>query len=225
MVNSHKRPEKAEKIKENFIRLADDDKLNHAYLFFGDDIGEINDFAGCLAGYFEKKEFRKCDLLGDFLAIGENENGNIGIDEARKIKEFLFKKAFASGRRFVLVKDAGLMTPQAQNSMLKIIEEPPERSLIILAAKGQDAVIGTICSRVHKVHFAASSRKTGQKERAKEGDYTRNIQDIIVDLAKNYAKNSAKIKIALERLPKMKQYNLNNKLQGRYLEEVLKINR
>lgn len=82
--------------------------------------------------------------------------GSVPVDEIRKIAPFMRKTASTEGGwRIVIIDDADTMTRSSQNSLLKILEEPPEKSLLILIAHRAGALLPTIYSRCIHVPFMA----------------------------------------------------------------------
>ncbi len=77
----------------------------------------------------------------------------VDVDEIRKIAPFLRKTASYGGWRVVIVDDADTMTRSAQNAILKILEEPPKKALIVLIAHNIGSLIPTIRSRTQVIHF------------------------------------------------------------------------
>lgn len=71
----------------------------------------------------------------------------------RPIQGFLSVRSLAGGRKTVIIDDAHKMTPQAQNCLLKTLEEPPPDSLIILVTHDKHALFSTIVSRCQVVGF------------------------------------------------------------------------
>ncbi len=141
-----------------FKKLADDDNLSHAYLFFGEpQVGKFL-FSLLLANYLEKKIFESQQLdkrpLEEALIIESRENGLIGIDEIKKIINFLYQKPVFSTRRTVIIRDAENLTAEAQNAALKIVENPPSQSLIIFTASNSDSLLPPLVSRLQKVYFS-----------------------------------------------------------------------
>lgn len=140
---------------EKFRKSADDDKLNSAYLFFGEpQVGKFT-FAHSLANYLENGIFEPPDkILVDaaVLRIGD-EKLSLGIDDARRVKSFLWQRPVLSGRRTVIVDNAENLTEEAQNALLKISEEPPPSSLLILIASDAQLLIPTLASRLAKIYF------------------------------------------------------------------------
>lgn len=81
--------------------------------------------------------------------------GSLPVEEIRKIAPFMRKTASVeSGWRIVIVDDADTMTRSSQNSLLKILEEPPEKALLILIAHRAGALLPTIYSRCVHIPFA-----------------------------------------------------------------------
>lgn len=218
------------KIEKDFLRLINQDKLFHAYLFFGEDEGGIFSFTENLANFLENREFTgPGKFLNDFLVIRSNENGNIGIDETRKVQEFLFQKPVISRRRVAVILGAQDLTDEAQSSVLKVIEEPPQNTLIVLISRNDDLLLPTIVSRVHRIFFPMTQDNTG-KTRIYAGKSApnkindENIEDFIKTqlsiLRKDLIKNSGIIREILNRCALLKRYNLNKKLQLRFLNSI-----
>src|SRR5579863_2390377 len=60
----------------------------------------------------------------------------------------------SSSARAVIFDDAHRMSEEAMNALLKTLEEPPERTLLILVTHVPDRLLGTIRSRCQRIHFA-----------------------------------------------------------------------
>ncbi|MFA6354526.1 MAG: hypothetical protein WCX12_02470 [Candidatus Paceibacterota bacterium] len=146
---------------ENFKKLAEREKLNHGYIFFGPDRVGKKLFALSLANYLENGIFDdpKGKILSDTHLISPDENGTIGIEEARRIKYFLIERPNRSLYRTVIINDAQALTGEAQNALLKITEEPSRAALIILVLKEPELILATIESRLHKIYFSQVSKK------------------------------------------------------------------
>lgn len=78
---------------------------------------------------------------------------NVDVDEIRKVAPFLRKTASYGGWRVVIIDDADTMNRNAQNALLKILEEPPAKTVLILIVHRIGALIPTIRSRSHVVNF------------------------------------------------------------------------
>jgi len=143
-----------------FKKLANDEKLSHAYLFFGEpQVGKFL-FALSLANFLERKKFLVEKNMMEILIIAPDENGTIGIDAVKSAINFLAKKPIFSKKRTVIIRDAENMTLHAQNAILKLIEEPPQEALIILIAANDDLLLPPLISRLQKIYF----QRVGKKE-------------------------------------------------------------
>ena len=81
------------------------------------------------------------DIL--YFAAGEK----LGIAEARKIKNHFSLKPYSAKGSVVILEDASVMTHEAQNALLKTLEEPPEEAILILGAPSDTNLLPTILSR------------------------------------------------------------------------------
>lgn len=217
--------ENFKKTEKDFIRLADAGNLFHAYLFFGESAEEILDFSKKLANYMETGDFAEPKkFLNDFLFIQPNEFGNIGIDRIRDLQYFLFQKPAISKRRVAVILGADAMSDESTGAVLKIIEEPPQKSLVILISRHDDVLPETVLSRVHKVYFSAAAgqkkEKIGKDSEIENQDTV--FKNIILDLKKNLGDNVLAAKEILKRISLMKRYNLNHRLQMRVISHYLK---
>lgn len=85
----------------------------------------------------------------------ENKQGQIGVDEAEEIVKKLSLKAYEGGYKVMIIWMAEKLNVSASNKLLKLIEEPPERTLFILIAEDEERILKTITSRCQKIHFQA----------------------------------------------------------------------
>lgn len=76
----------------------------------------------------------------------------------RPIQPFLSVRSMLESRKIVVVDDAHKMTPEAQNCILKTLEEPPADSLLILVTSDRHALFETIVSRCQVVDFGRLTR-------------------------------------------------------------------
>lgn len=78
---------------------------------------------------------------------------DLPVDEVRRIAPFLRLTAAEGGWRVVVIDGADQMNTSGQNAVLKILEEPPPRVLILLAVDNIGAMLPTIRSRARKLHL------------------------------------------------------------------------
>ena len=94
----------------------------------------------------------------DLLTPSETKKKSIGVEEIRGILSALQTHALESERRAVLLDDADRLTPQAQNSLLKNLEEHPPQTHFILTTAYETRILSTIRSRVVTVRLAPMPR-------------------------------------------------------------------
>jgi len=82
----------------------------------------------------------------------------LGIDEMRNAKSFLSRSTFGGSYKIVVIDNAHRMTEEAQNALLKILEEPSASSILILVTHAPNALLATITSRAQEILFPVPSR-------------------------------------------------------------------
>lgn len=100
------------------------------------------------------------DLL--FVERGRDDT-RITVGQIRELQGALRLRGFEHGRRAAVIDGAEWLHPSAQNALLRILEEPPARTTIVLAAVRPSAVIATIRSRCVRMRMPAS-REIGIRE-------------------------------------------------------------
>ncbi|MFS4466233.1 ATP-binding protein [Maribacter sp. 2210JD10-5] len=83
----------------------------------------------------------------------EKKQGQIGVDEALDIVKKLSLKSYEGGYKVMLIWMAEKMNNAAANKLLKLIEEPPEKTVFLLLAQDEEQIIQTIRSRCQAIHF------------------------------------------------------------------------
>jgi DNA polymerase-3 subunit delta' len=143
---------------EFFKKLIEEDDLAHAYLFYGEpETGKFS-FASFLSRFLENPESPDdTGILLDTLIVRNEEGGTLGIDDVLRVQEFLYQRPLISKRRTVIVDDASSLTREAQGALLKIVEEPPQSSLIIFVSSDKNDLFDALLSRVEKIYFPTLS--------------------------------------------------------------------
>lgn len=105
------------------------------------------------------------------LLVESLEGKAIGIESVRKLEQFMALKVPGSRPydRVVVIENAHLMTLEAQNALLKMLEEPPEGTVLILTANHEQTVLPTIRSRVRSIPLGRPERETLEKHFAGQG--------------------------------------------------------
>jgi len=98
----------------------------------------------------------------------ENKQGQIGVDEAEEIVKKLVLKSYEGGYKVMIIWMAEKMNISASNKLLKLIEEPPEKTLFLLIAENEEQIIKTILSRCQVLHIKALSKGEIKEELIKK---------------------------------------------------------
>ena len=133
-----------EKIIQGFFRRVDKGTLSHAHLIIGPNgIGK-----SILARIFALKILNK-DKDIDYVDIinYRPSKASMGVDEVREIIEEVSKRPYEGDKKVIIIHEGSRLTVQAQNALLKTIEEPPQGVYIILLAESLETLLDTIKSR------------------------------------------------------------------------------
>ncbi len=104
----------------------------------------------------------------DLIIFTPGEKLSLGIETSREIKEFLGIKPFEAAAKVVVILEAQSLTLEAQNALLKTLEEPPARSFVILAAPHEKLLLPTIVSRCLVKRMAVEPSNTRLPANIKE---------------------------------------------------------
>ncbi len=104
-------------------------------------------------------EFRQTVLENPYLDLNdwfgeldtENKQGFMSVEESADINRKLNLKSFESEFRILLMWMPEKMRTEAANKLLKIIEEPPEKTIFLLATENRDQLLPTILSRLQMI--------------------------------------------------------------------------
>lgn len=93
--------------------------------------------------------------LFDWYAIlgVQNKQGEIRVDDAQEILKSLSLKSYEGGYKIMIVWMADKLNIAASNKLLKLLEEPPEKTVFILISENEEDIIQTIRSRCQILHF------------------------------------------------------------------------
>lgn len=148
-------------IKEHFYNAILTGNISHAYILAGEEGMGKKSLADAFALALLCEEgqadpCRQCHackqvLSGnhpDLIYVTHEKPASIGVDDVRRqINDTIQVKPYSSSRKIYIVDEAEKMTVQAQNALLKTIEEPPAYAVILLLTTNVDAFLPTILSR------------------------------------------------------------------------------
>lgn len=75
------------------------------------------------------------------------QEGSIGVEDIRVMQKSLFLTPLKSAQKAIIIRNADSATLEAQNALLKVLEEPPQHAQIILTGKNTTTFVPTILSR------------------------------------------------------------------------------
>ena len=102
---------------------------------------------------------RACDRIArgvhvDVIALQPDDRASIKIDAVRDVLGRTGFRPFEGKRRVVLIREADTLEPEAQNALLKSLEEPPPGTMFILTTSMPGVLLGTVRSRCMRLRFA-----------------------------------------------------------------------
>jgi len=211
---------------EYFKKLLAKNSLGHAYIFWGEAAKKSN-FAEKITALWDPK-------MLETAVIETNKSEFIGIDKAKFAKQFLFKKPVYAERRAIIIKEMNKMTPEAQNSLLKLAEETPGSGIIIGTLSEIESILPTLSSRFSKIYLGNAPKIEKDKKDLKiADDFLKNkamrhpiiekisktgeefalLEALLIILKRDIISNWRKAKFVNERICLMRQYQTNKKLQ------------
>lgn len=157
---------------ENQIQFLDkcikNKSIAHAYLFHGAD-----DVESVALDFIKKVNKEYCNFNGNPNILYIIPEGNkIKIDAIKKeTRTFIGSTSMDDSYKTVIIKQAHYLNEQAQNSLLKSLEEPKGKVLFILITKYPDILLETVLSRCSKIFFPFVLSEI-------EKEYIKDIQDL-----------------------------------------------
>ncbi|MGL4572996.1 MAG: DNA polymerase III subunit delta' [Clostridium sp.] len=211
-----------EKIIEGFMKRAKSNTLSHAHLISGrDGIGK-----SILADIFVSKILDKERNKEHIDAIHyRNSKASMGVSEVRDIIEEVSKRPYEGDKKVIIIYDAEKLTVQAQNALLKTIEEPPSGVFIILLTTNLEIILDTIKSRCqiykltplnneemieyiklnHNINeedilsmLAYSEGIPGRAERFLKDPELQELRNLIIDMLKDINQNEVDVTLKYE---------------------------
>ena len=155
---------------DRFVRILEQDQLNHAYLFSGF-FGNL-EMAQFLAkslfctdkvGVLPCEKCRNCKLIkqGEFpdVTLIKPVNQVIKTERIRELVGQFSQAGIESQQQVFIIEQAEKMHPNAANSLLKVIEEPQSEVYIFFLTSDEEKILPTIRSRTQIFHFQKQEEK------------------------------------------------------------------
>ncbi len=167
-----------QKIRSRFDKLLVKDNLAHAYLFVGPEAVGKAFFASYLAQKICCPEAEapcdrcsSCRLIEsgnhpDLIVLepkieekgGKTVKQKISIGQVRSLRKQISLVPFQATKKIAIIKDAEFISGEAANAFLKILEEPPQNTILILVSSSSQAILPTLRSRCQAVNFSFLSK-------------------------------------------------------------------
>jgi DNA polymerase III subunit delta' len=148
-------------------------RLGHAYLFAGDRLEELESLARTLAKTLNCQRpilqngvaVDCCDECANCLktdnetyadihwARPESKSRVVTVDQMRELMREIQLKPAEAGFKVAIIAGADRLNPQAANAFLKTLEEPPQKSVLILLSTAPQRILETILSRCLRLNF------------------------------------------------------------------------
>ncbi len=138
-------------------------RISHAYLIVGEQGSGKNTLAHAFAHLLlceNPKDCTPCGVCQSCVYMNsfqthpgltvlkkDPKKATIGVQEVREAVAGIYEFPYFGARKVYIVTDAELLTVQAQNALLKILEEPPEYAVFLLLSAKRQAMLPTIISR------------------------------------------------------------------------------
>ncbi|MPW25349.1 hypothetical protein GC105_06070 [Alkalibaculum sp. M08DMB] len=178
-----------EKNKDILIKAISKDRINHCYIFVGptgtNKRESAIEFIKAILCTEEEKPCNKCiscvkinnNNHPDFIDILPTEN-SIKISQLREMQRKMNIKPYESNYKVFLINNSETMGIPAQNSLLKSLEEPNSRVVMILISKSSQSLLPTILSRGQILHFNPLGRIKFEEEVSNYNLNTKGIEDL-----------------------------------------------
>lgn len=192
------------KVKEILSSAIKTNNILHSYLFVGTEgIGKsifAKEFAKMILCINKDKE--ECNNTCESCIKFDNNNNpdfkiikpdgnNIKIEQIRQMNSKIVEKPIIAQKKVYIINDCEKMTKEAQNSLLKTLEEPPKYVVIILICSKENYLLNTIKSRCTKVVFNNLSNDELNKY-LMENNYE-TLENNLINLAQGSIKNAIEV--------------------------------
>lgn len=170
---SYKKPMADEGVINVLLGSIKNDTDTHAYLFEGEKGLQKRETASYFAAALlcENDKGVPCGECESCIqALGGNnpdikrlalsditDKKSIGADDVRSIISDVYTRPFKAEKKVYILEDGDALTVQAQNALLKVLEEPPVYAVFIICTSNGELILPTVRSRTRAVRFASAS--------------------------------------------------------------------
>ena len=214
-----------EKVKEYLNSTIENKNISHSFMFVGKPGIGKKQFAHQYAEMIMCLQDGKCDgnsvkcdscvkfegnANPDYVEITPD-GKTLKIEQIRNLQARIVEKPITSRRKVYVIDDADLMSEEAQNCLLKTLEEPPEYAVIILIVSNESRILPTIKSRCVIIKFQPLTLKEIKQVKPE-------LSDDLIQLLEGSLLNAENIEQKKEQYAQL--LNLVNVLENKQLVEV-----
>jgi DNA polymerase-3 subunit delta' len=173
-------------------RSLERNRLAHAYLFTGDSLDDLETVARTLARALNcsvfrdapKRSLRSCGQCDSCRRIEhdhhpdvlwfrpESKSRVITVEQMRELMQTVHLKPTAAEFKVSVIVAADRLNVQAANAFLKTLEEPPDKSILILLTTEPQRILETILSRCLRLNFGGDGAQTRARHAAWLADFS-----------------------------------------------------
>ena len=119
---------------------------------------------------------------------------SIGIEIIKSLQKNIFFKPIKSKIKLVVIEDAQLLTPEAQNALLKVLEEPPANTHIMLGTESIETLLPTIQSRCQIIILEEEKKELSEKMIEELSTFIATLPELTIGEKLKHAEQLAKDK-------------------------------
>lgn len=151
--------------------------IMHAFIIIAKDRKKALEYAKevCIEKHVSQFDIILVELETELTKTKEKAKQSIGIAQIKELQKNLYQKPHSSPYKAIVISSAETLTTEAQNALLKTLEEPPEHALIFLLASTKEGFLPTILSRCKVITLHEEQETLSEKD--KEA-YQKVLQDL-----------------------------------------------
>ena len=138
--------------------------FGHAYCLIGvSQIGKRT-LSKILAAQILGVDVEKLNINSDFMYVERLEDEKTGkkkkeisVEQVRELRDKVFQSSWGNGYKVAVIDEAELLNEESGNALLKVLEEPPAKSIIFLLTENDNLLLPTIQSRCQMLQLSAAS--------------------------------------------------------------------
>ncbi len=137
--------------------------------------------AAYIQNYCQTLAINLFDITTVEREVGGKQNAqSIGIDAIKAIHGKIFLKPLKSKTKAVIIEEAHLLTIEAQNALLKVLEEPPQDTIILLSSESKEQLLPTIISRCQIIELKQEQRALSEEGKKEYEEFIAQLSELSI---------------------------------------------